>query len=330
MRNLAYHAMAAAMLAVLTTGCIIQEPADPQAELFRAAGIVLTGEARVDTALDLRRNWVRGCETRIGNLTADAFASSGSADIGLGPGGNIRDDRGITVLNSGVVTAQDLLQVYPFNGKIYLVEMTAYRLKQALEGGVSKLGTALSAAGTDDQDADGRQHGDCYYLGQSGSGRFLHVSSRLKIAIAPANQAQTISGSVNDSTLVVAAEGRRIARILIDDIAIYSNPAGNLNSGWAGGLNSCAPGAGFHLGTSFSGSAACNLYRVAIPDFQAIGNDDHPTFNPALAEVGNDGSVRTLSTDTGTDFDVVLQYLQGLAAASLTVKPAVEDRITFQ
>jgi len=314
---------------IILSGCTINAPTDPQQELLSAAGIVLTGEARIDTALDLYYRWIRGGETRAGNMIADAFAWKTNADIGFIAGGGIRSDRGIDKLDAGTITAAQLKKVMPWSSDIYSIEMTAYRLKQSLEGSVTKLGTTKSASGADDHDVDGPQHGDCYYQSTNGNGRFLHVSSRLNIVINVNNQVQEITGSTGDNSLIVSQEGKRIVKILIDNVAIYNNPTGAFHTGWVGGASSCAIGGGFYAPNNFSSSAACNKYVVAISDFQAEGNDGHPTFNPLLAEVGNDGSVTTISPDNGVDAEIVLEYLQNLARETLTVKPEVEGRITF-
>lgn len=312
--------------------CIQQAPVDPQAALLKAAGVTLSGEARLAVGLELRREWVRGCETRAGNIIADSYAARlGAGALGFVAGGNIRDDNGLTRLGPGVVSGAQLKQVLPFNSVLHGVELTAFRLKQGLEASVGRLGTTLTASKSQDHDADGPQHSDCYFRNQSGNGRLLHFSSRLKVIIAPGNQAQQTTGSASDNSLRVITEGRRITRILIDDGTIYFNPTGQLTTGWAGGANSClVGGTGIHAGTSFSALAACNRFVVAIPDFQAQGNDDHPSFNPALAEVGNDGSVVVLSSNLGVDTEVLLAYLQQQALESLTgATVAIDDRFGF-
>jgi 2',3'-cyclic-nucleotide 2'-phosphodiesterase (5'-nucleotidase family) len=92
---------------------------------------------KTTTALDSRRASVRGEETAIGNLIADAIRESVGADIGLTNGGGIRGDR---TYEAGVeLTRKDILSELPFGNVTTLVEVSGADLVAALENGVSQV-----------------------------------------------------------------------------------------------------------------------------------------------------------------------------------------------
>ena len=99
-------------------------------------------------ALDSRRNVVRGEESAMGNLIADAIRAATGADIGLANGGGIRADR---IYDAGtMLTRRDILTELPFGNVTVLTELPGSQVLAALENGVSKV--------------------------EDGAGRFLQVS----------------------------------------------------------------------------------------------------------------------------------------------------------
>ena len=88
-------------------------------------------------ALDSRRASVRGQETVIGNLIADAMRKGVDADVGLTNGGGIRGDK---IYESGItVTRRDIQTELPFGNKTVKLKLTGAQLKAALENGFSKV-----------------------------------------------------------------------------------------------------------------------------------------------------------------------------------------------
>ncbi len=67
-------------------------------------------------------------ESTIGNILSDIMRSQSGADIALLNSGAIRAD-----LNSGPVTKEDLINVYPFVDKLTTVQITGKQLKQLIE-----------------------------------------------------------------------------------------------------------------------------------------------------------------------------------------------------
>lgn len=312
--------------ALLVQTCVISAPEDPVRALQLAQGLDLSSQTvSIDTTFDLNRAWVRGCETRIGNLLSDGMKTQTDSDIGVMAGGNIRDDQGITVLSKGTLSKADLTKVMPFNNTIYQVRLNAYRLKQNFEASASRLSTTQSATQGADSDSDGDQHGDCYFQSVSGSGRFLQVSSNVQVTINTANTAQVTTGTAADNSLAIQTAGNRIVKIVIDGSNVYENSSGDIGAGWSLGATSCT-----NESVLFSNSKACNVYTVAIQSFQALGNDSHPAFNPALAEVGNDGTVAILSSNVGLDIDIAFDYLLSLKSQGQLIKTTIEGRILFQ
>lgn len=71
---------------------------------------------------------VRVAETNLGDLCADAFRDVTNADIAYVNGGGIRED-----ILAGDITYHDLLNVFPFNNQIVLVEVNGKIIKDMLE-----------------------------------------------------------------------------------------------------------------------------------------------------------------------------------------------------
>lgn len=88
-------------------------------------------------ALDSRRNVVRGEESAMGNLIADALRDATGADIGLANGGGIRGD---TTYDAGkVLTRRDILTELPFGNVTVLTELPGSQVLAAFENGVSQV-----------------------------------------------------------------------------------------------------------------------------------------------------------------------------------------------
>lgn len=87
--------------------------------------------------LDSRRNVVRGEESAIGNLIADAIRSATGADIAIANGGGIRADR--TYEPGTVLTRRDILSELPFGNATVLTEITGQQVLGALENGFSQV-----------------------------------------------------------------------------------------------------------------------------------------------------------------------------------------------
>lgn len=87
--------------------------------------------------LDSRRNVVRGEESAMGNLIADALRDATGADIGLANGGGIRGD---TTYDAGkMLTRRDILTELPFGNVTVLTELPGSQVLAALENGVSQV-----------------------------------------------------------------------------------------------------------------------------------------------------------------------------------------------
>ncbi|MCP1198605.1 bifunctional UDP-sugar hydrolase/5'-nucleotidase [Notoacmeibacter sp. MSK16QG-6] len=87
--------------------------------------------------LDSRRASVRGQETAIGSLIADAMKKAVNADIAITNGGGIRGDK--TYPAGTKLTRRDVLTELPFGNRNVLLEMSGAQVKEALENGVSQI-----------------------------------------------------------------------------------------------------------------------------------------------------------------------------------------------
>jgi 2',3'-cyclic-nucleotide 2'-phosphodiesterase (5'-nucleotidase family) len=89
------------------------------------------------TPLDSRRASVRGGETAIGNLIADAMRQGVNADVAITNGGGIRGDK---TYDAGVtLTRRDIQSELPFGNRTVKLQVTGEQLMEALEHGVSKV-----------------------------------------------------------------------------------------------------------------------------------------------------------------------------------------------
>ena len=98
--------------------------------------------------LDSRRNVVRGQESAMANLIADAMRAAVGADIALTNGGGIRADREYAA--GTMLTRRDILTELPFGNVTVMTEVTGQQVLDALENGFSQV--------------------------EDGAGRFPHVS----------------------------------------------------------------------------------------------------------------------------------------------------------
>ena len=87
--------------------------------------------------LDSRRNVVRGQESAMGNLIADAIRAAVGADIAITNGGGIRADREYAA--GTMLTRRDILTELPFGNVTVLTEVTGQQVLDALENGFSKV-----------------------------------------------------------------------------------------------------------------------------------------------------------------------------------------------
>jgi 2',3'-cyclic-nucleotide 2'-phosphodiesterase (5'-nucleotidase family) len=87
--------------------------------------------------LDSRKASVRGMETAMGNLVADAMKKAVGADVAITNGGGIRGDK--IYAAGSKLTRKDILTELPFGNKTLMIELTGEQIKAALENGVSKI-----------------------------------------------------------------------------------------------------------------------------------------------------------------------------------------------
>lgn len=89
------------------------------------------------TPLDSRRASVRGGETAIGNLIADAMRQGVNADVAITNGGGIRGDK--TYDAGTTLTRRDIQSELPFGNRTVKLQVTGEQLLEALEHGVSRV-----------------------------------------------------------------------------------------------------------------------------------------------------------------------------------------------
>ena len=120
-----------------------------------------------ETPLDSRRNVVRGEESTMGDLIADAMRAATGADVAIMNGGGIRADR---TYDAGTkLTRRDVLTELPFGNVTVLTELPGSQLLAALENGLSQV--------------------------EKGSGRFPQVSG-MDVVFDPAAEAGSRVASV--------------------------------------------------------------------------------------------------------------------------------------
>ena len=89
------------------------------------------------TPLDSRRNVVRGGESSMGDLIADAMVWATGADIAIMNGGGIRADK--TYDAGAVLTRRDIMSELPFGNITMVTELPGSQVLAALENGVSQV-----------------------------------------------------------------------------------------------------------------------------------------------------------------------------------------------
>ncbi len=90
-----------------------------------------------ETAMDSRRNVVRGEESAMGDLIADAMRAATGADVAIMNGGGIRADR---TYDAGTrLTRRDILTELPFGNVTQLTAIPGSQLLAALENGLSQV-----------------------------------------------------------------------------------------------------------------------------------------------------------------------------------------------
>lgn len=90
-----------------------------------------------ETALDSRRNVVRGEESSMGDLIADAMRAQTGSDVAIMNGGGIRADR--TYDAGAKLTRRDILSELPFGNVTQVTELPGSQLLLALENAVSQV-----------------------------------------------------------------------------------------------------------------------------------------------------------------------------------------------
>ncbi|MCC5815736.1 MAG: 5'-nucleotidase C-terminal domain-containing protein [Leptospira sp.] len=284
--------------------------------------------------LDLRinnRQWSRGCETRMGNLAANAYAWKTNSDIGLMGGGALRDSEGVNVIPKGTIPTVTLFkQFIIFANQLTRVRIRAYRFKQAMEMSNNVLNN-IGDRNTDNLDIDGPQTGNCWLTGSpGGSGRFLHLSNRMSIEVNPTATAASVSGTSGDGNITFTNPGSRVVKIIFNGIILYSNPTGNINTnpdGQAGvpGWNRL-PGENCVVnGINFSNSAACRFITIGVDEFQQRGGDSNPAFSPVFPG-NNDGSVFLEAINLGDDAQSIHEYIETVYTQG-PVFPRISSRI---
>lgn len=93
------------------------------------------GETKYDlVGFDKEHNtYDRNCQTNLGTLCADAFRVMTRADIGWMNAGGVRGS-----IPAGKITFKELLDVFPFENRIYVAEYSGQQILDALEYGVHR------------------------------------------------------------------------------------------------------------------------------------------------------------------------------------------------
>lgn len=294
-------------LSFLASGCIIEPPEDASLALNEAQGNETGGEVEIFTNLNLLLEWQYACETRAGNMLADALAGSTGVDIAFINGGSVREDSGVDYVPAGMLQRYKVAQIVPFSNDMLIIEVRAWRLKQILETSLSLLGTEISSPAENDYDEYGAQHGNCFYdaVTTGSNGRFYHSSSALRYSGNLSGTAQKISTpDTGDSfSSYISQDGTRITRIEINDIVYYENSNGDPDDGWESGTESCTierPAGS----TPFSSSRACDKLTILVNSFHFIGSEDYIMFNRKFAEVSSDDSISYPNPTTSPDPDL--------------------------
>lgn len=127
---------------IIDTAGVTPDPAI--AAKIKELELVLSKELDVELgttehALDSRRATVRSQEAAIGSLITDAQRAATNADVAILNGGGIRANREYPA--GSKLTRRDILGELPFGNRTVVTELKGSDLKEALEQGVSQLGT---------------------------------------------------------------------------------------------------------------------------------------------------------------------------------------------
>ena len=155
--------------------------------------------------LNATKSHVRGGETVVGNLIADAMyeladMQGHGVDVAWINGGNIRFDSQIRPNGTyppGEISKAQVLELLPFLNSAVVVTMTGFELKSSMERSVHLLPVPE---------------------GSSGSGAFIHVSSQMQIFVDLSGTPQDLD-ELNEPASI-AVEGTRIVSIVIDDVEL--------------------------------------------------------------------------------------------------------------
>jgi len=125
---------------IVDTATVTPDP-DTQAVVEKLKG-KLDSELNVEigtstNALDSRRATVRGEESSMGDLIADAILTQSGADVTLTNGGGIRGDKEYPA--GSKLTRRDIFTELPFGNKTVVVEVKGADLLAALENGFSQV-----------------------------------------------------------------------------------------------------------------------------------------------------------------------------------------------
>ncbi len=142
--------------------------------------------------LDSRESTVRERESSMGNLFADAMRAESKADLAVLNGGSLRGNR--LYAPGSVMTYGDIYKESPFGNTVVLLEMSEQAIWQALEHGLSQLGT--------------------------GAGRFLHVSG-LTLRVDPrrpvGERVLAVQLQQGDSPYAMQRDGKRLWKVASND-----------------------------------------------------------------------------------------------------------------
>ena len=108
--------------------------ADFERELSREMDVPLATTA---VELDSRNATLRGGESALGNLIADAMRARGHADAAVMNGGGIRSGKSYPA--GSAITRRDVLAELPFGNHLVTVTIRGRDLRQAIENGLSRL-----------------------------------------------------------------------------------------------------------------------------------------------------------------------------------------------
>ncbi|ORZ40200.1 Metallo-dependent phosphatase-like protein [Catenaria anguillulae PL171] len=87
-----------------------------------------------ETLLDARSSTVRLQESALGSFVADVSRRAYDADVALLCGGTIRSD----MTYQGEITIRDIMEIFPFEDPLVVIDISGAQLLAALENGVSK------------------------------------------------------------------------------------------------------------------------------------------------------------------------------------------------